>query len=769
MEPPRTSPSAASLLLRLPALLRVEELLAGAGLVLFWVLERLRVSVFDLWTQFFREGLRFYLGLAGLVVAVEAVRAGRSLLAARRAAPDTPAVGSASLPRAMANIGLALLRFLRDWAPFVLLLTIYENLIWLVVRLNPRLWDAALQRLDDLLLLGHSTFWLERFVSAGRTEWFSFFYNVLFLYPILIGGLLYLLKRFGAYRRWVLAFSLAGYLGFIGYLAVPVVGPTYYYDKVYRSDLSGRPINRDLDLLDSQRLDDPPDGDAEPMGFYALARRLNQPPRQGTQVPRNCFPSLHTAWGLIILAFCYRHLRPLFWLVLLPVVNLIAATVYLRFHYFVDLLAGGMLVLLTLTLVPRLLRWEGLLRARATAAWQAGAGQGGWRGALARLGAQGPGAAQDAGPGVAAGPSPTTAQPRRRWIPLGLGLGLPASFFSIVGLYLAFADPSAAGADELQRVRAAHRLAAVPPGATAPLHARFGEALVLEAVDLDRSDGLPGDKLRLYMYWRCLRPVHRHWKVFVHVEGNAWRLNRDHHPVSGLLRLGDLQPGEVLRDPLVLHLDPRLGTGPVRVHVGLFDERWVERRMPLRNPGTVPNDGRDRVLVTTLTLASPLSGPRRQVIPPVAGAVVVDGVLDEPGWRGSLATFDFLTPSGAARPPTRPRVWLRQGPEGLYVGLRGPAGASLRGALEISVDGRALAPLSLDGSTTTRGWTVARSAGRLEGLLPAALLGWGPTPPQRPMKMQLLLRGGTTPDAEVEAIWSPGGAGEVTVSGGGPL
>ena len=34
------------------------------------------------------------------------------------------------------------------WAPFVLLLTIYENLIWLVGRVNPRLHDAALQSLD---------------------------------------------------------------------------------------------------------------------------------------------------------------------------------------------------------------------------------------------------------------------------------------------------------------------------------------------------------------------------------------------------------------------------------------------------------------------------------------------------------------------------------------------------------------------------------------------------------------------------------------------
>jgi len=571
----RTRGSLAARLLLIPAQLRIEELLAGLGLAVFWLLERLRVSSFDPWTQFFREGLRFYLGLGALVVVVEAVRAGRALVRVRRTtarpSPDDSPSGPRTLPRALLQVGLALVRFLRDWAPFVLLLTIYENLIWLVARVNPRLWDASLQRLDDLLLFGHSTFWLERFVTAGRTEWFSFFYNVLFIYPILVGGLVYLLRRFAAYRQWVLTFSLAGYMGFVGYLAVPVIGPAYTYDKVYRSDLSGRPINRDLDLVDAAAADEAP-GEAPAMAFYALARRLNQPSHYGNQVPRNCFPSLHTAWGLIILAFCFQRLRPLFWIVLLPVLNLIVATVYLRFHYVVDLLAGGMLTLLTLALVPRLLAWEGRLRA-----WVA--------------------AKADPGPSP---PEPPPLAGRR--IPLGLGVGLPVAFYAAVGAYLALSSPSAVGAHEVARVIHQHRLDRVPDPVDHSLGARFGDALVLEAADLDRSEGAAGDKLRLYLYWRSLKPIGRHWKVFVHVEGSSWRLNRDHHPVAGLVRLADLSPGDVLRDPMVLHLDPRRGRGEVRVHVGLFDERWVERRMPLRNPEQVPNDGRNRVRAATVRI-----------------------------------------------------------------------------------------------------------------------------------------------------------------------
>ncbi|MBM4319577.1 MAG: hypothetical protein FJ125_06380, partial [Deltaproteobacteria bacterium] len=157
------------LLLRPLAQLRVEEALALGGLATFWLLGRLHVTSFNLWTQFFREGLQLYLGLAALAVLVEV---GRAVWQAR-AAPQP-------IRWLAGRIALAPLRFLRDWAPFVLLLTVYENLIWLVERVNPQLYDAALQRLDDLLLAGHTTFWFERWASAGRTEWFSLFYNVLY-------------------------------------------------------------------------------------------------------------------------------------------------------------------------------------------------------------------------------------------------------------------------------------------------------------------------------------------------------------------------------------------------------------------------------------------------------------------------------------------------------------------------------------------------------------------------------------------------------------
>lgn len=57
------------------------------------------------------------------------------------------------------------------------------------------------------------------------------------------------------------------------------------------------------------------------------------------------FPSVHLAASLYLLLFDWRHGRRRFWLYLLPCAVLWFSTMYLRFHYFVDLLAGAVIAL----------------------------------------------------------------------------------------------------------------------------------------------------------------------------------------------------------------------------------------------------------------------------------------------------------------------------------------------------------------------------------------------------------------------------------------
>jgi membrane-associated phospholipid phosphatase len=72
---------------------------------------------------------------------------------------------------------------------------------------------------------------------------------------------------------------------------------------------------------------------------------------------RAAFPSLHAAVSLVALLNAWRYERRLFWPLLPFVLGLWVSTIYLRHHYFVDLIAGWLLAPLALFVAPRLDRW----------------------------------------------------------------------------------------------------------------------------------------------------------------------------------------------------------------------------------------------------------------------------------------------------------------------------------------------------------------------------------------------------------------------------
>lgn len=67
----------------------------------------------------------------------------------------------------------------------------------------------------------------------------------------------------------------------------------------------------------------------------------------------DAFPSLHCAVPAFILAFDFIHKRRRFWICLGPCVLLWFSTVYLRYHYLVDVLCGFLLAAGALALAER--------------------------------------------------------------------------------------------------------------------------------------------------------------------------------------------------------------------------------------------------------------------------------------------------------------------------------------------------------------------------------------------------------------------------------
>lgn len=131
-------------------------------------------------------------------------------------------------------------------------------------------------------------------------------------------------------RQTVLGFSLVYAFGFLGYLFLPAYGPILFCPEAY-----GAPIHN---------------------GW--MSRLVARVVEAGGGA-HGAFPSLHVATSLFFLGLDYRFARRRFWVCLLPVGLIPLATVVVRYHYVVDLLAGIALAGLVLLVVRRRGRHSG--------------------------------------------------------------------------------------------------------------------------------------------------------------------------------------------------------------------------------------------------------------------------------------------------------------------------------------------------------------------------------------------------------------------------
>jgi hypothetical protein len=211
----------------------------------------------------------------------------------------------------------------------------YLTLRALLPALHPELLDARLLALDRALFGETPAVWLDAFANRHSVEWFAFFYYSYYfiLGSHLIGTLLFDDGR----RRYelLLGAALVAAVGHAGYTFVPGVGPWAYAGLSFQHTLEG--------------------------GQW-WARVLNAVTSAGAQL--DIFPSLHTGFSVLVglHALRYRRESPFRYTWLLTwfaVLNIVIATVFLRWHYAIDLLAGGLLAFTAHRTAITVWRWEG--------------------------------------------------------------------------------------------------------------------------------------------------------------------------------------------------------------------------------------------------------------------------------------------------------------------------------------------------------------------------------------------------------------------------
>jgi hypothetical protein len=201
---------------------------------------------------------------------------------------------------------------LRLGLPLALMNVAYFTLGSVIPAFHPGKEDALLQSLDAHLIRGNASLWMEQYSHPLLTDLFSACYLVYF--PcLLLSCVHYFRGDLATLRRFIIGMFTVYGAGFLGYTLLPALGP--YLDPTVAAQFHGpltggwiTRFNAEVVLNGSNRVD--------------------------------VFPSLHCAVTLFILCFDRVHAPQRFRFWLLPVIGLWIATVYLRYHYVIDVLAG---------------------------------------------------------------------------------------------------------------------------------------------------------------------------------------------------------------------------------------------------------------------------------------------------------------------------------------------------------------------------------------------------------------------------------------------
>ena len=225
---------------------------------------------------------------------------------------------------------------LRDWSPFLVFLMLYESFrvtTWAVVW--PADKDAMLLRWDRTLFGETPSVALDAWIRPWLTEVMAIAYFLHLVLPPII-GLIWYRRDLLVFRQFLLSVLVAGVIGTQGYMLVPAIGPAIAFPSLFHHALSGSTYENITGLIDTAR------------------------------ATRDVFPSLHVAISSIVLYYAWRRGRALFVITLPLVLANWLSTIYLRYHYLIDVIAGWATAIAAIALAAWILRIEAaVLRSRA--------------------------------------------------------------------------------------------------------------------------------------------------------------------------------------------------------------------------------------------------------------------------------------------------------------------------------------------------------------------------------------------------------------------
>ncbi len=204
------------------------------------------------------------------------------------------------------------------------IVTAFTALGFVIPGARSRTYETELIAIDRWLFGVDPTVWFERLAHPALTELLQLVYSTFYFLPFLLGAILW---RSGQWREMaivLLAVTLGFYLSYVGYVLVPARSPVYpiHGGESLPGLWVAESVWHTLSRLEANKLD--------------------------------AFPSGHTEIMVILMVYAWRLSRRQAFPIFAVIGSLmIFSTIYLRYHYVIDVIAGAALAFAVLWLTDR--------------------------------------------------------------------------------------------------------------------------------------------------------------------------------------------------------------------------------------------------------------------------------------------------------------------------------------------------------------------------------------------------------------------------------
>jgi len=202
-------------------------------------------------------------------------------------------------------------RFFRYWYIPVTLGFFYEQIDHYILGIQGRYLDYIITNFEYRLFGVHPTVWLERFVSPPLTEIMKLSYHSYYWIGPILGLSLYFKGDLLAYRRSLFSILSAFFISYIGFFLFPAIGPRYVFADLYKGPLEGYVFTALQDFI-----------------------------MKNGDIYGGCMPSSHVAVAVVVLLMAWLYRKKMAAWMTPVVIMLCISTVYNRYHYVSDVVAG---------------------------------------------------------------------------------------------------------------------------------------------------------------------------------------------------------------------------------------------------------------------------------------------------------------------------------------------------------------------------------------------------------------------------------------------